>query len=239
MEPPQVLLVGISGCSSSGKTTLAKLSAELLPTAVLIHEDDFFKHDEDIPFNGKYQIRDWDSPEALDMNLFGKELDHIKKTGNVSTELIHNNNHDNSEATEVRPEIQEEIKNKFAKVFNETSTKVVFVDGFMMFNDQHIASKFDLKLLIRAPYATLKKRRAARSGYQTLDSFWIDPPYYFDEFVYRSYARSHSHLFEGGNVEGVLKKDSKILDFVNDDTTDINDALMWVCDCVVAMAQKR
>ncbi|SCU96113.1 LANO_0E12508g1_1 [Lachancea nothofagi CBS 11611] len=231
MTSPKVLLVGISGCSSSGKT----ITANLLPSAILLHEDDFFKHDEEIPFDEKYNVSNWDSPDALDLPLFRKELDHIKKTGEISSKLIHNDNHDSTKTIEVRTETENAIKQKFAAGFHDSDAKIIIVDGFLMYNDPELAAKFDLKILIRAPYATLKKRRAARSGYQTLESFWIDPPFYFDEFVYKTYRECHSQFFEGGNVEGALKKGAGIHDFINDDGTDINTALLWLSELIASL----
>ncbi|SCU85513.1 LADA_0D07976g1_1 [Lachancea dasiensis] len=234
---PKVLLIGISGCSSSGKTTLAKLTANLIPSAVLLHEDDFFKHDDEIPFDETYQVSNWDSPDALDLPLFSKELDYIKKTGQISVDLIHNNNHENSESVVLSTKVEQEIRRKFDAQFLDSNIKVVVVDGFMMFNDPALADKFDIKVLFRAPYSTLKKRRAARSGYQTLESFWIDPPFYFDKFVYKSYSESHSRLFVNGDVEGDIKEDSGIYDFMNDDGTEVSEALSWLCDLIVKLGK--
>lgn len=94
MTSKKVILVALSGCSSSGKTTIAKLTANLFKEATLIHEDDFYKHDKDVPVDSKYNIQNWDSPEALDFKLFGTELDLIKQTGKIATKLIHNDNVD-------------------------------------------------------------------------------------------------------------------------------------------------
>ncbi|SCU87734.1 LAFA_0E08504g1_1 [Lachancea sp. 'fantastica'] len=235
MTAQKVLLVGISGCSSSGKTTLAKLITKFIPSAVLLHEDDFFKHDEDIPFDEKFQVSNWDSPDALDLPLFRKELDYIKKTGNISTQLIHNDNHDGNADIALDKSTQCKIEETFAAAFRNSNVKVVIVDGFMMYHDQELFEKFDLRVLIRAPYSTLKKRRAARSGYKTLETFWVDPPFYFDEFVYKSYRDSHAHLFENGDVEGKLRADSDVYSYKNDDGVDINEALIWLCDRIVTL----
>lgn len=35
--------VGISGCSSSGKTSICKILLRLFPDSVVIHQDDFYK----------------------------------------------------------------------------------------------------------------------------------------------------------------------------------------------------
>ena len=38
-----IVVVGISGPSSSGKTTLARLLRDIVPNSFVLHQDDFFK----------------------------------------------------------------------------------------------------------------------------------------------------------------------------------------------------
>lgn len=229
----KVILIGLSGCSSSGKTTIAKLTSELIEQSTLIHEDDFYKHDDQVPKDPKYNISNWDSPEALDFPLFRKELKHIHSTGDIKTELIHNNNVDDLTKFKIDSEILSRLKLKYSKI--SPQFKIVIVDGFMLFNDDDTRSQLDIKILIRAPYEQLKRRRAARAGYQTLDSFWVDPPYYFDEFVYKSYTETHAPLFIDNDVEGSLdpQRASDIQDFMNSDDVPVERTLQWVCDTIV------
>lgn len=206
------------------------LAAKILPNSILLHEDDFYKHDEEVPIDPKYGIRLWDDPQALDFDLFEKELDTIKKTGRISQELIHNNNVDDLEKFKISEEFLSQLKQQFHSL--DPNMRIVIVDGFMIYNNPSIASKFDLKILIRAPYKVLKRRRAARPGYKTLDSYWVDPPYYFDEFVYKSYKEAHGRLFIDGDVEGNLDTSCSngIRDFMNDDSVPIEVAVKWVCE---------
>lgn len=43
MEDRKAVIIGISGCSSSGKTTLARLLRDIFPNTMILHEDDFYK----------------------------------------------------------------------------------------------------------------------------------------------------------------------------------------------------
>lgn len=43
MDQPRTIIVGISGCSSSGKTTLARLLRDMFPETFILHEYDFYK----------------------------------------------------------------------------------------------------------------------------------------------------------------------------------------------------
>ncbi len=43
----KAVIVGISGCSSSGKTTLARLLRDIFPNTFILHEDDFYKQDKE------------------------------------------------------------------------------------------------------------------------------------------------------------------------------------------------
>lgn len=47
MTDRKAVVVAISGCSSSGKTTLARILRDIFPSTFILHEDDFYKTDEE------------------------------------------------------------------------------------------------------------------------------------------------------------------------------------------------
>lgn len=47
MSESKALIVALSGCSSSGKTTLARLLRDIFPNTFILHEDDFYKAEEE------------------------------------------------------------------------------------------------------------------------------------------------------------------------------------------------
>ncbi len=87
--------------------------------------------------------------------------------------------------------------------------RIVIVDGFLLVGESVHARLgpgfFDVKILLRAGYEEAKRRRERRNGYVTLEGFWEDPEGYFEDVVWPGYVREHGWLFEGGDVEGVVK----------------------------------
>lgn len=43
MSDTRALIVALSGCSSSGKTTLARILRDIFPSTFILHEDDFYR----------------------------------------------------------------------------------------------------------------------------------------------------------------------------------------------------
>jgi ABC-type glutathione transport system ATPase component len=47
MGSQKAVIVALSGCSSSGKTTLARLLRDIFPNTFILHEDDFYKPEDE------------------------------------------------------------------------------------------------------------------------------------------------------------------------------------------------
>jgi len=92
------LIVGVSGPSSSGKTTLARLLRQIFNVNAgrnslqlfILHEDDFYKTDKQIPRktfssseHGTRELDDWDCVESLDLPLLKRVLTYVKDHGTL------------------------------------------------------------------------------------------------------------------------------------------------------------
>ncbi|KAK3345423.1 P-loop containing nucleoside triphosphate hydrolase protein [Neurospora tetraspora] len=87
LDPNQkAVVIGISGCSSSGKTTLARLLRDIFPNTFILHEDDFYKPESEIPM--KDGLANWDCPEALSIPDMTAALEHIRATGELPVSNI-------------------------------------------------------------------------------------------------------------------------------------------------------
>ncbi|KAL2155357.1 hypothetical protein VTH82DRAFT_98 [Thermothelomyces myriococcoides] len=96
MDPPRTIIIGISGCSSSGKTTLARLLRDMFPETFILHEDDFYKPESQLPI--KDGFADWDCPEAISIPDLEAALAHVRATGTfpVSDAPYHHLSHRSS-----------------------------------------------------------------------------------------------------------------------------------------------
>ncbi|KAK4455532.1 nicotinamide riboside kinase [Podospora aff. communis PSN243] len=86
MEDQKAVIVGISGCSSSGKTTLARLLRDIFPNTFILHEDDFYKPEDQLPI--KHGLVDWDCPEAISVPDMEAALSHIRSTGTFPVSIL-------------------------------------------------------------------------------------------------------------------------------------------------------
>jgi nicotinamide/nicotinate riboside kinase len=211
MSPSKCLLVGLSGPSSSGKTTIARLLRDILPNAFIIHEDDFYKTDAEIPINKEHDLADWDCLESINLPALESALTYIKANGSIPSDLESKEDQNSVGQVNVDAALVERLKQKVSTLGLE-HVRVAIVDGFLLYSQDMVAVRdtFDLKLFLRTDYETAKKRREARSGYVTLEGFWADPPGYVDKIVWPNYVNDHKYLFNDGNVEGDI--DEKLVD---------------------------
>lgn len=205
----KAVIIGISGVSSSGKTTLARLLRDIFPNTFILHEDDFYKTDAEIPVN-KDGVQDWDCLESINLPDLEKALDYIRTHGTLPDWLYSKEDHNSVGESGVSRERIAELKQEaHDSLPAHQRLPIAIVDGFLLFSEdmKAIRELFDVKLFLRTDYKTAKTRREARSGYVTLEGFWADPPGYVDNVVWPNYAKEHAFLFHDGNVEGTLKED--------------------------------
>lgn len=219
IEKQQIVLVALSGPSSSGKSTTAKVLHKLFDGSKVVHLDDFYYPDEEIPVDPVTKEQNWDCANAIDFKRFADYINGLKSNKTLRTQI------DSLEPEADLQLTEEEIKH-FKSIIDSYGTVlrdkvIVFVDGFMLFHDIEISSLFDIRLFFHASFETLKTRRESRAGYNTVGGFWVDPPRYFSNLVWPEYFKSHKHLFEDGNVNSNLntyaKDELRLYDIQNED----------------------
>ncbi|KAI6788411.1 P-loop containing nucleoside triphosphate hydrolase protein [Hortaea werneckii] len=203
MSTGNAILVGISGPSSSGKTTLARLLRDVLPNAFILHEDDFYKDDSQIPQHAT-GVADWDCLGALDLPSLESALRHIKTHGSPPPDFVSKEDKNSVGQVDVEHTVVDDLTWRASKWMFQNVPPVAIIDGFLLYSEdmKGIRDLFDVKLFLKTDFATTKQRRENRSGYVTLQGFWEDPPDYVPNVVWPNYVKDHAFLFHDGDVEG-------------------------------------
>ncbi|OAA44260.1 nicotinamide riboside kinase 1 [Metarhizium rileyi] len=240
----QSLIVGISGPSSSGKTTLARLLRDIFPNTFILHQDDFYKPEPELPV--KEGLLDWDCVGALDVPGMAEALSYIQQHASFPPTLDSKEDQNSVGKCPVPVSTVAALKSKVSDALPSShplcgpNLRLCLLDGFLLYSPsmQAVHSYLDLKLFVRTSYAKAKARREARDGYVTIEGFWTDPPGYVDKIVWPNYVEEHAWMFDEGDVEGTYKRDVldthgiKVLKDAPVDA-DMEHVLRWMVDEVI------
>ena len=174
--------------------------------------------------------------EAFDLESMAKVLHHVKDCGEFPSYFTSKEESNTLGPSNVSPDIITNIKQSLNIGEKFDDIRIVFIDGIILYHENsNLVDKFEVKLMMRARYQDLKKRREARNGYVTLSDFWVDPPNYFDEIVWPGYVKTHHYLFDDGNVEGKLNNQANDLGIHTPQSLDNNmeQLLNWAVSIIV------
>ncbi|THC88795.1 hypothetical protein EYZ11_011762 [Aspergillus tanneri] len=188
-------IIGISGPSSSGKTTLARLLQRIFCSATphlqtfIIHEDDFYYPDDRIPYtttpSGKI-VQDWDTISAIDVSFLSSTLSYVRNHGVLPPRLKSkedlnekaDSGVDEDIVAQFRREVQSRLTSSSVPGGCATARTVAFLEGFLLYappesevQDHELRSvhgQIDVRLFLPTPYDLVKTRRESRSGYVTI-----------------------------------------------------------------------
>ncbi|KAI1381524.1 P-loop containing nucleoside triphosphate hydrolase protein [Hypoxylon crocopeplum] len=221
MEDRKAVIVGISGASSSGKTTLARLLRDVFPNTFVLHEDDFYKPETELP--SKEGLLDWDCAESISIPDMTRALAHIRAHGTFPPFVDSKEDQNSVGACPVPDAAITAAKAKVASwtqpgqpghsilASPDSSLRMCLVDGFLLYSAEMeqggVSALLDTKLFLLVSHASATRRRGRRDGYVTLEGFWTDPPGYVDKIVWPNYVAAHAPLFKNGDVEGALDED--------------------------------
>ncbi len=189
-----VKIIGISGGSGSGKTTIVRQIAEVVPDFVCIAQDSYYKSAEFMD-NQHITAFNFDHPSAFDTDLMVEHLRALKRGESIRVPVYDFVHHRRSpETVEVAPH------------------RLVLFEGIMVFVDPRVRELLDLKLYVDTPDDIRFIRRLQRDIKErgrTLESvvrqyLEVVRPGHL-EFIEPTKAYADLIIPEGGNNEKALQ----------------------------------
>ncbi len=189
-----VKIVGITGGSGSGKTTIVRKISEIVSDFVFIPQDNYYKSAEYIN-NTNITAFNFDHPEAFDNELLHNQLSALKAGKPIEMpqyDFVHHRR--KTETVRVEP------------------SKLIIFEGIMVFFDPHIRDLLDLKLYVDTPDDIRFIRRLERDMKErgrTVDSVIqqylevVRPGHY--DFIEPTKIYADLIIPEGGFNENALK----------------------------------
>ncbi|KAL1969509.1 hypothetical protein VTN77DRAFT_8947 [Rasamsonia byssochlamydoides] len=152
----KTIIIGLSGPSSSGKTTLARLLRTIFSVndgrvrSFIIHEDDFYFPDDKIPVTRTKSgdlVQDWDTIGAIDVPFLSAALAYVRQNGELPPRLKSKEDQNQASDPGVDPaqiaSLQREVGERLIKKQEELnnaaeaetgpSLTVAFLEGFLLY----------------------------------------------------------------------------------------------------------
>lgn len=133
-QPTQIFIIGIAGGTGSGKTTVVDQILNELPAdeVCVISQDSYYKATDNLSYEERTKIN-FDHPRAIDFDLLNKHISDLKQ-GNIIEQPIY------SFVTHNR--VKDTVKTH--------PTKVIIVEGILIFNNEELRKLFDIKVFVHA-----------------------------------------------------------------------------------------
>ncbi|KAL8830366.1 MAG: hypothetical protein Q9191_001476 [Dirinaria sp. TL-2023a] len=205
------ILIGIAGCTSSGKSVLSRVLESVLPPSTprfVIHQNDFFVPEHLLVPSGSDGKLDADCREAVDFKSLARVMKYAKREGGLPPGF-RTRQDETYDLEQVRGMVNEatidELKILLAdSAVLEEGQPVGIVDGFLLYSEPEIRGLLDVKLFLRTTKDKAGIRRFEKLegvGGGAGEDFWMTREY-FDTMVWPNYILEHASLFRDGNVEG-------------------------------------
>jgi len=169
------IFIGIAGGTGSGKTTLTRHLKEHFGDAVtVIGHDSYYKRQDGKTYEERSKVN-YDHPDAFETSLLVEHLKALKAGRSIQCPVYSYVDHNRTDETvEVFPTkviIVEGIlifqdptlRDMFdIKIFVETDAKVIIVEGILIFQDPTLRDMFDIKIFVETDADVRILRRALR-----------------------------------------------------------------------------
>ena len=131
MNKDNVIVIGIAGGTGSGKSTMIrKIKQKFSDEITILSHDFYYKRHDDITFEDRKKLN-YDHPDAFDTDLMLEHIKQLKKWKSIR-----------------RPVYDFTIHNRIDKTVLVRPSKVVVVEGILIFENRELTDLFDIKVFI-------------------------------------------------------------------------------------------
>ena len=125
------VVIGVSGGSASGKTTVANRLKEVCKDSVVLLSHDFYyiPHD-DLPIEERAKLN-YDHPNAFDTERLIKDIKCLKQGTAID-----------------RPVYSYQLHTRLPETVRVNPARVIIVEGFMIFENADLRNLFDIKVFV-------------------------------------------------------------------------------------------
>lgn len=125
-------VIGVTGGSGSGKTTVSRELVARIPdnSAILLQQDAYYRDQSDKPFEERVKTN-YDHPDSFETDLFVADLGRL-----LAREAID------------KPVYDYEKHTRSSDVIHVLPADVIIVDGVLLFNDKRVRDLLDLKVYV-------------------------------------------------------------------------------------------
>ena len=140
------LIIGIAGGTGSGKSTVARRIAEALTPAsvAFLDMDAYYRNFTHLPIEERRKVN-WDHPDAFDLDLLVTHLDQLASGRPIDKPVYDFVKH--LRATETKP---------------VAPADVIVIDGILLFVDERVRERCDVKVFVDADADERLVRRIRR-----------------------------------------------------------------------------
>lgn len=152
----EVLVIGIAGGTGSGKTTLTeRLKERFGPDVSVLYHDNYYKKHTGMTYEERSKLN-YDHPDAFDTDLIVRDLKALREGKTIQS-----------------PVYDYTIHNRSDKTLEVTPTRVIIVEGILIFADAALRELMDIKIFVDTDADVRILRRVLRDVKErerTLDS---------------------------------------------------------------------
>lgn len=185
----ETLIIGIAGGTGSGKTTLThKLLERFGENVSVVYHDNYYKRLDDMTYEQRCTVN-YDHPDAFDTDLMVADLDKLRRGESVQCPVYDYTIHNRSDKTvEIKP------------------TKVILVDGILIFENKALRERMDIKIfvdtdadvrILRRILRDVKERERSLDSVVTQYLTTVKPMH--EQFVQPSRQYADIVVLEGGH----------------------------------------